>query len=97
MALRSAAGMSVANLDSTAKARSAYDSLRHASSSARVTCGYCSGKYRPPSGARPPSRISVKVLTGALPRVEMYFISNVLGLNSSFPLKGEGQDGGETL
>jgi hypothetical protein len=34
--------------------------LRQASSSAPLTCGYSAGRYSPPSGARPPSRMSEK-------------------------------------
>ncbi len=73
-AFRSASGISVANFFRTSSARSAYGNLRHISSSAPLTCGYTVGRYRPPSGARPPSRIWEKDCDGDWPRVEMYCI-----------------------
>jgi hypothetical protein len=36
--------------------------------------GYVSGRYKPPSGARPPNKISEKESGSDWPRVEIYFI-----------------------
>src|SRR6185436_17575128 len=57
------------NRDRISNASSGYDSFLSASI---FSCGISSGTYRPPSDARPSSRISVKRRAVALPRVETY-------------------------
>src|SRR5216117_810914 len=65
--------MSSMKSDSTSNARSGYDSWRHAASVPAPTRGYSTGRYSPPSGARPSSRISQKLRSVLSPRVLMYF------------------------
>src|SRR6185437_13170545 len=48
-----------------------------ASSSAAVTFGYSVGRYKPPSGASPPSRIWENESGAAWPRVETYCMAGM--------------------
>jgi len=68
-----APGKSSAKKRMISNARRGYGRSRIASSLGRVIRGHCSGTARPPSGARPSSRMSVKDCCALCPRVLTYF------------------------
>src|SRR5260221_12163203 len=81
--MRRRSGTSSMKRDRISNASSGYDSFLSASI---FNCGISSGTYRPPSAARPSSRISVKRRVVALPRVETYCTLLLLLLFQLFEL-----------